>query len=65
MRHGKVIGHPPLVCPFCAKPLEVIRHIVATHYEVACTTGCERTAIISIDDHEVLPNGERQLKEAV
>jgi hypothetical protein len=48
---AKTIGPPPTFCPFCAKPLEVVRHIVATHYEVACTTGCERTAIISIDDH--------------
>jgi hypothetical protein len=48
---AKRFGPPPTFCPFCAKPLEVVRHIVATHYEVACTTGCERTAIISIDDH--------------
>lgn len=40
---------PPTHCCFCGKPLEVVRKVIATFYEVDCAE-CERTALISVDD---------------
>jgi hypothetical protein len=48
-------GDPPEFCPFCASPLHVVRHIIATMYETMCES-CERTAVISIDDAQELPS---------
>lgn len=46
---------PPTHCPFCGSLLRVVQAIAGTFYEVACEA-CDRTAVISVDDHVVLPS---------
>lgn len=49
----KPLGPAPTHCPFCGQPIAVVREILRGWFELACEA-CERTAVISIDDHQAL-----------
>ena len=58
-------GEPPAFCPFCAAALDIVRPIMRGWFEVCCTTGCERTAVISMDDMLVLPRAQATTEPSV
>ena len=46
---GAVKGDPPTHCPHCGARVDVVRHIMALMFELACES-CDRTAVVMSDD---------------
>lgn len=55
---------PPCFCPFCATRLQIVRKVMGSFYEVMCESeGCERTALVSVDDFVTIQTGTRTAEE--